>query len=76
MDEMRRIWLCKYCGKPEYYGDFRWLSGRMLCRKFYKAICEWENKKPYILDDLNGKVPTMEEYEKQEAEENAAIYKK
>lgn len=23
-DEMKRIVICKYCGKPEYYGEMRW----------------------------------------------------
>lgn len=69
MDEMRLIWLCKYCGKPEYFGKFRWLSAKMLCRKCYKAEWERENKKLYVWDDLDGEVPTMEEFKKQEERE-------
>ena len=50
MDEMKRIVICKHCGKPEYYGDMRWLN------ELYK----WK--------DLDGKRPTMEEYQEQESE--------
>lgn len=68
MDEMKRIVICKYCNKPEYYGRMMWLSGRCTCRDCYKADYERENKRRYTWDDLDGKRPTMEEYEKQEAE--------
>ena len=57
MDEMKRVIKCKYCGKAEYYGEFRWLSGKMLCRRCYRAEWEHENKKPYVWDDLDGERP-------------------
>lgn len=63
IDEMNRVIRCKYCGKPEYYGKFRWISGHMLCRNCYKADYEDRYKKPYIWDDLDGKRPTEEEVE-------------
>ena len=64
-DEMNMIHICKYCRKPEYYGEFRWLSGKMCCRNCYKA--EWESQyhKPYRWEDLDGPRPTKEEYELQ-----------
>ena len=67
MDEMKRIVICKYCGRPEYYGNMMWLSGKCLCRNCYRVEWEHENKKPYTWDDLKGKRPTMEEYRKQES---------
>lgn len=68
MDEMERIILCKYCGKPEYYGEMRWLSGRCSCRRCYKAQWEDENHKLYAWNDLDEvPYPTMEDYENQES---------
>lgn len=61
-----RIVICKHCNKPEYWGEMRWLSGQCSCRRCYKAQWERENKKPYTWDDLDGKRPTMEEYQEQE----------
>ena len=69
MDDMKRIVICKYCNKYEFYGDMRWLSGRCLCRKCYKAEWEHENKTPYTWDDLDGPRPTKKDYEKQEAQD-------
>lgn len=66
MDEMKRIVICKYCGKPEYYGEMRWLSGKCTCRDCYKADYEDKTGKLYKWDDLDGKRPTMEEYKEQE----------
>lgn len=60
-DEMMRVIRCKYCGKLEYYGEFRWLSGRMLCRDCYKSEWEHENHKPYTWHDLDGKRPSLAE---------------
>ena len=57
IDEMKRAISCKYCGKPEYYGQFRWLDGHMLCRRCYKAEYVRQYKKPYIWDDLDGEFP-------------------
>ena len=68
MDEMNRIVICKHCGKPEYYGEMRWLSGRCSCRSCYKAQWQDENHELYKWNDLDGKRPTMSEYEKQESE--------
>ena len=58
---MKRVIRCKYCGKPEYYGDFRWLSGKMLCRNCYRADYEEKNHQPYIWDDLDGERPSEDE---------------
>ena len=69
MDEMNRIVICKHCGKPEYYGEMRWLSGRCSCRNGYKAQWQDENHELYKWNDLDGKRPTMNEYENQESEE-------
>ena len=55
--EMKRAVRCKYCNKLEYYGEFRWLTGKMLCRNCYKAEWEHENKRLYIWDDLDGERP-------------------
>lgn len=62
MDEMIRIVLCRSCGRPEFYGDMRWRSGRCLCRACYRADYEDRTGEPYTWDDLNGRVPSMEEY--------------
>lgn len=68
MDEMKQIVLCKYCGKPEYYGEERWLSGKCMCRSCYKAAYQDERHELYTWSDLDGHVPTMEEYLKQQEE--------
>lgn len=65
MDE-KRIVICKHCGKPEYWGEMRWLNGRCSCRNCYTAQWEDVNHKLYTWDDLDGERPTMEEYEEQE----------
>lgn len=68
MDEMNRIVLCRHCGKPEYYGEMRWLSGRCSCRRCYKAQWEDENHKLYAWDDLDEvPYPIMKDYENQES---------
>lgn len=66
MWDMNRIVICKHCGKPEYYGKMRWLSGFSVCRDCYKAKWQDENHQQYTWDDLDGKRPTMEEYNQQE----------
>lgn len=63
-----RIVICKRCGKPEYWGEMRWLSGCCVCRNCYMAQYQNEYKEPYKWDDLDGKRPTMEEYNRQETE--------
>lgn len=67
MDEMKRIVICKHCGKPEYYGEMRCLNGRCSCRSCYKAQWQGENRNLYTWNDLDGERPTMEEYEMQES---------
>ena len=62
IDEMNMIKLCKYCGEPEYYGEFRWLDGKQLCRDCYKKSYEQIYECQYTWNDLDGKRPTMEEY--------------
>lgn len=54
MNEMERVVRCKYCKEPEYYGEFRWLNGKMLCRSCYKAAYEEYYGEPYKWDDLEG----------------------
>lgn len=60
------IVICKSCNKPEYWGEMRWLSGRCVCRDCYKADYERSTGKAYIWTDLDGKRPTMDEYNRQE----------
>jgi len=48
---------CKYCNQLEYWGEFRWLSGKMLCRACYKKAYEIEYKEPYRWHDLDGARP-------------------
>lgn len=68
MNEMQEIVICKHCGRPEYYGEMRWLNGKSYCRECYRANYEDRTRKLYKWDDLGGIVPTMKEYEKQEKE--------
>ena len=65
---MSKIVICKHCGSPEYYGEMRWLNGKCSCRACYRRDYEDRTGKHYAWDDLNGIVPTMEEYEVQERE--------
>lgn len=65
-DDMHEIVICKHCGKPEYYGDMHWLSGWCGCRSCYKANWETTNHRLYEWHDLDGPVPTVEEYNTQE----------
>lgn len=65
---MHKIVLCKYCGKPEYYGKMKWLNGITECRSCYKADYEESHRKIYFWDDLDGPRPTMDEYNAQKGE--------
>ncbi len=65
MDDMKEIIICKYCSRPEYYGEMRWLNGKCCCRACYRSDYEDRTGNLYTWDDLNGQVPTMEEYEQQ-----------
>lgn len=67
----KKIEICKLCGRPEYWGDMRWLSGRCVCRDCYRADYESQTGKIYVWDDLDGKRPTQEEYEEQEENKDA-----
>lgn len=62
------IVICKHCGKSEYCGAMRWLSGRCACRNCYRSFWEDQNHERYIWDDLDGPRPTMEEYKEQEVQ--------
>ena len=62
-----KIVICKHCGKPEYWGAMRWLSGWCACRNCYRGLWEDQNHKKYTWDDLDGPRPTMKEYQEQEA---------
>lgn len=44
----------------------RWLNGRCICRDCYKADYERSTGTVYTWTDLDGKRPTMDEYNKQE----------
>lgn len=66
MEDVKRIIICKHCGKPEYWGEMRWLNGWCACRSCYKSLWEQQNHKIYKWDDLNGERPTMEDYKAQE----------
>lgn len=50
--EMAEVVICRHCGRPEYYGEMRWLNGHQECRRCYKAHWEEVNHKQYIWDDL------------------------
>lgn len=63
-----RVVICKRCGRPEYWGEMRWLSGACVCRDCYKDEYVRTYSKPYIWNDLDGKRPSMEEYQIQEME--------
>lgn len=66
-EQKEKIVICKECKKPEYWGAMRWLEGRCLCRRCYRARWEHLNQREYKWDDLDGLRPTMEEYQMQEA---------
>ena len=63
--DYKEIVICKYCSGPEYWGEMRWLSAKELCRDCYREAWEDMTHKRYKWDDLDGKRPTMEEYNKQ-----------
>lgn len=65
MDEMMEIIICKYCKRPEYYGQTRWGSGKQMCRCCYREDYENKTGRPYQWDDLDGPVPTMADYHNQ-----------
>jgi len=72
-DEMKKIIICKYCGKPEYYGEMRWLNGRCSCRSCYKLQWQDENHKLYTWNDLDGKRPTMADYKRQHIKDSTEL---
>lgn len=76
MDEMMRIKRCRYCGRLDYYGEMRWLSGRCVCRDCYREDYERQTGKPYTWDDLDGPRPTEEELraQKERSTENLKQY--
>lgn len=63
---MDKIVDCKYCGRPEFYGEMRWLNGKCMCRSCYKFEYEQEYRKSYIWDDLDGERPSLKELYEQE----------
>lgn len=65
MDDSEKIIICRHCGKPEYWGEMRWLSGWCCCRSCYKAKYQDERHEPYKWNDLDGERPGMEDYIKQ-----------
>lgn len=66
LNKIEQILICISCGKPEYYGEMRWLYGRCMCRDCYRADYEEKRQKIYKWDDLDGKRPTVKEYREQE----------
>jgi len=66
---MKEIVICKHCNKPEYYGEMRWRNGKCSCRNCYKSDYEDLNNKHYEWHDLDGERPTMNEYKKQQGED-------
>lgn len=64
-NEMKEIIICKHCGKPEYYGEMRWLNGFCGCRDCYKERYHEVYGEHYKWSDLDGKKPTIEDYNEQ-----------
>ena len=61
-DMMDEVVICKHCGKPEYYGQMRWLNGTESCRDCYKEQYEAVYREHYRWDDLDGVRPTANDY--------------
>ncbi len=61
----KTIVVCKYCGRHEYYGEMRWFSGKCSCRACYRSDFENRTGRHYEWNDLDGSVPTRQEYERQ-----------
>lgn len=57
MYEMDEVRACKYCGRMDYWGQFRWLSGRCICRRCHREEYERKTGKLYEWDDLDGQFP-------------------
>jgi hypothetical protein len=57
MDENEEVVTCKYCGKLEFYGEMRWLSGKCCCRDCYRNEYESTYGELYIWNDLDGPRP-------------------
>ena len=45
---MDKIVICKQCGRPEYWGEMRWLSGKCTCRNCYRQLKNITSKKERI----------------------------
>jgi hypothetical protein len=60
-DEMKQVVRCRHCGRLEYYGEMRWMSGRCMCRDCYRRDYEERTGKVYEWSDLDGPRPTEEE---------------
>lgn len=69
-DEMKIIVICRHCGRPEYYGQMRWLSGHCSCRPCYRIRYKDIYNKEYEWPDLDGTAPTMQDYLEQQKEES------
>jgi len=65
-DEMMHIVKCKHCGRYEYYGVMRWLSGSCMCRNCYETAYEDAFHTVYGWTDLQGHRPTEAEFLTQE----------
>jgi len=44
---------CKYCGLPEFWGEFRWKNGKLYCRRCYRQNWEDWHGRPYPWTDLD-----------------------
>lgn len=62
IDDMNEIVICKALW-PMRYGEMRWLTElKCSCRACYKIPHKIIMSLPYTWDDLDGPVPTMEDY--------------
>lgn len=58
--------ICRECGRPEYWGETRWLNNRCLCRTCFQNQYRIMYHKEYTMDNLDGKKPSNQEYLKQQ----------
>lgn len=58
----RRICICRRCKHTEFWDKMMWKHGMQICRSCYKSLYEQEHREPYQWNDLDGYVPTLEDY--------------
>lgn len=54
--------ICRECGKPEYWGEVRWINNISLCRSCYKAQYKSIYNKEYTMSNLDGRKPSLQDY--------------